>query len=281
MPSQVSCGATPTHSSGPRWVDLIGSDDDTLSGPEDCLAPITEDSYQGQPNAALDGSKDAPLKNLRLDGPLDFGFLFQNPKLKDEEFPVLKPREATPTVLEIAKSINFDGTDSTTNTTISTPTTTTPPPERSGHGRSKGKFLMSRGKRNRCRAVSTDTETEIEPELQKAKKNRMGSSDSLNSDVMANESRTRATSTITEASTATSSMPEATEEEWQHRIEHRMKMVETGRSTLEYKKYLEAIPKEARGEGRPMTPDPYDRTMSKRTFKTAVNEWRRSLKAMA
>jgi hypothetical protein len=261
---------------------LIGSDD-SGSEDEDFVAPITEDSYQGQPNPALEVSKDAPMKNLRLDGPLDFGFLFQNPKLKDEEFPALKAREATRTtnILEIAKSINLDGADSTTNTTISTPTTTTPPPERSKHGRSKSReagSFKSRGKRE-CRAVSTDP---LDPNPKQAKtRDRHGSSDSMTLGVTADEARMRATSAITEASTATSSIPESTEEEWQHRIEMRIKSVETGRNSWEYTQYLEALAKEDRDEGCPMTPNPYDRSISKRTWKTAVNEWRRSLKERA
>merc|ERR1719482_716356 len=124
MTSQMTCGANPTLSSA-RWVDLIGSDDDTLSGPEDFQAPITEDSYQGKPNPALDGSKSDTLQKLRLDEPLDFGFLFQKQKEEDkaEAFPPLDQAVRTPKrspTLKMAKALDLDGTDSTTNT-ISTP----------------------------------------------------------------------------------------------------------------------------------------------------------------
>lgn len=267
-------------------MDMIGSDDDTLSGPEDFNVPINEDSYQGQPNPALDG-KSGALEKIRLDEPLDFGFLLQNPKA--ESTPVLDPTSSfmqgdlLPS-FEIAKTLELEAcanSSATSSTNISTPTTTTPPPERSHGGRSRGKTQV-RKRRERERAST-------EPDSKKAKANSKESSDTQGSPLSVastpmslhstgnaplNASRMHANSLITEVS----EMPEATEEEWQHRIDQRIKCIELGRQTPEYKKYLAAIPKEARGEGAPMTPDPNDRNLSKRQWKVVNNEWRKSLK---
>lgn len=73
-------------------------------------------------------------------------------------------------------------------------------------------------------------------------------------------------------------MPEATEEEWQHRIVMRTKAIEIGKNTPEYQRYAERVPKEERTESCPSTPDMTDRTVSKRRWKYDVQQWRTKLK---
>jgi len=75
-------------------------------------------------------------------------------------------------------------------------------------------------------------------------------------------------------------MPEATEEEWQHRVEVREKSVAISKETAVYQWYSSLKPREARDNGEPMTPDPTDRTVSKRRWKYLVQCWRTSMHSM-
>jgi len=75
-------------------------------------------------------------------------------------------------------------------------------------------------------------------------------------------------------------MPEATEEEWQHRVEVREKSVAISKETAVYQWYSSLKPREKRANGEPMTPDPRDRTVSKRRWKYLVQCWRTSMHSM-
>lgn len=75
-----------------------------------------------------------------------------------------------------------------------------------------------------------------------------------------------------------SDMPEATEEEWEHRAHLRMRAVEIGKESKEYRLHCET--KKGCGHGasdEPKTPDPHDRTISKRMWKFLLREWRSAL----
>jgi len=74
-------------------------------------------------------------------------------------------------------------------------------------------------------------------------------------------------------------MPPATDEEWETRIAKREKEVETIKSLQSYRLYLEVFPPEKRGDDDPKTPDPRDRTVSKRMWKWNVEKWRLQLKS--
>jgi len=75
-------------------------------------------------------------------------------------------------------------------------------------------------------------------------------------------------------------MPFATDEEWVQRIAKREKEVETIKLLQSYMLYIDAIPKEAREdrEDEPRTPNPRDRSISKRMWKWNVERWRLQLK---
>jgi len=75
-------------------------------------------------------------------------------------------------------------------------------------------------------------------------------------------------------------MPEATEEEWQHRVEVREKSVAISKETAVYQWYSSLKPREKRADGEPMTPDPRDRAVSKRRWKYLVQCWRTSMHSM-
>jgi len=74
-------------------------------------------------------------------------------------------------------------------------------------------------------------------------------------------------------------MPFATDEEWEQRIQKREKEVETIKSLQTYRLYIEISGDIQRGEDDPKTPDPRDRTVSKRMWKWNVEKWRLQLKS--
>lgn len=77
------------------------------------------------------------------------------------------------------------------------------------------------------------------------------------------------------------SMPEASEEEWLHRAEKRGEAIALGKQTDAYRAFNELKPREMREVDEPMTPDPTDRTVSKRTWKFNVQQWRNSIRESA
>merc|ERR1712232_476935 len=74
-------------------------------------------------------------------------------------------------------------------------------------------------------------------------------------------------------------MPYATDEEWETRIAKREKEVQTIKSLQSYRLYVEVFPRGERAEDDPKTPDPADRTVSKRMWKWNVEKWRLQLKS--
>mmetsp|Transcript_77827 Transcript_77827/g.252230 ORF Transcript_77827/g.252230 Transcript_77827/m.252230 type:complete len:243 (+) Transcript_77827:153-881(+) len=74
-------------------------------------------------------------------------------------------------------------------------------------------------------------------------------------------------------------MPPATEEEWETRISKREKEVATIKSLQSYRLYVEVFPPDQRTEEDPKTPDPRDKTVSKRMWKWNVEKWRLQLKS--
>eukprot|EP00746_Dinoflagellata_sp_MGD_P043178 gnl/MRDRNA2_/MRDRNA2_20492_c0_seq1.p1 gnl/MRDRNA2_/MRDRNA2_20492_c0~~gnl/MRDRNA2_/MRDRNA2_20492_c0_seq1.p1 ORF type:complete len:281 (+),score=54.58 gnl/MRDRNA2_/MRDRNA2_20492_c0_seq1:67-909(+) len=76
-------------------------------------------------------------------------------------------------------------------------------------------------------------------------------------------------------------LPFATDEEWEQRFTKRKKEVDTIKSLPSYRMYLELVPTESRipeDPHHPRTPDPRDRTVSKRMWKWNVERWRLQLK---
>lgn len=74
-------------------------------------------------------------------------------------------------------------------------------------------------------------------------------------------------------------MPPATDEEWEARIGKREKEVVTIKSLQSYRMYVEVFPHDKRSEDDPKTPDPRDKTVSKRMWKWNVEKWRLQLKS--
>jgi hypothetical protein len=74
-------------------------------------------------------------------------------------------------------------------------------------------------------------------------------------------------------------MPEASEDVWMHRKEIREKAIALGKDSPEYRWFFDRkLQEEDREEGEPVTPDPRDRSLSKRQWKYTVQQWRVKLK---
>jgi len=75
-----------------------------------------------------------------------------------------------------------------------------------------------------------------------------------------------------------SEMPELSQEDWENRCATRHRAIEFGKATPEYARYCEARAAGEADESGLMTPDPLDRSVSKRQWKYIVQQWRNELK---
>jgi len=75
--------------------------------------------------------------------------------------------------------------------------------------------------------------------------------------------------------------PPATEEEWQHRIAKRIKVVTSMKETREYRGYTGLRSPDQRLDGEPRTPTAEDRSLSKRRWEYEIQQWRTQLKQWA
>jgi len=73
-------------------------------------------------------------------------------------------------------------------------------------------------------------------------------------------------------------IPEATEEDWERRKETRMLSVKIRKETPEYRLYLEKKLRKELQADEPLTPDPIDRTLSKRKWKHLLQQWSEGFK---
>ena len=77
---------------------------------------------------------------------------------------------------------------------------------------------------------------------------------------------------------STRSLPQASEDDWARRESARTDAIIIGQSSVEYREYVDAVPREQRGASDPSTPDARDRTVSRRHWKAKVHRWRRQLR---
>jgi len=71
-------------------------------------------------------------------------------------------------------------------------------------------------------------------------------------------------------------IPEASEEDWERREKNRMMSVQIVKESPEYQVYLEKMLSEEQLVDQPETPDPTDRSISKRKWKYLVQQWRQA-----
>lgn len=74
-------------------------------------------------------------------------------------------------------------------------------------------------------------------------------------------------------------IPNASDQEWEQRTGKREKEVQTIKSMQSYRLYVEVFPQDHREDDDPKTPDPFDRSISKRQWKWNVEKWRLQLKS--
>lgn len=278
------------------------------------LAPVNEDSYRSKPDPSFEDSKAGVNKRLngvgvRDDGsPKDFGFLLKNrgAEASPQQFWSSEPNlnasapEFVPTSpagegnLEDAHARwaamgPSDGEDEIVRQR-SCPLMgakegeVTPPPT-SAEARRSLTGPLARMSRRKRRQVNTNPLPR--------KRTRNNSNGILNGSLLGtpkacnfSESSEDAIS-IASAQDALSigvcsastleryEMPEATEEDWRHREEQRAQAILRGKESSEYLRLRQLIAKdEEAGAGAPTTPNPYDRTISKRRWKESINQWR-------
>lgn len=88
----------------------------------------------------------------------------------------------------------------------------------------------------------------------------------------------RSRSAEKEQALAPPALPDASEDDWRRREEVRKKAVDMIKKFPEYQWYADSKPREEREAGAPTTPDPRDRTISKRKWKYLTTSWRLALK---
>lgn len=76
---------------------------------------------------------------------------------------------------------------------------------------------------------------------------------------------------------AQSEVPETTEEDWERRAQTRSRDIARSKMFSEYSCYTDHIPKSEREADEPMTPDPLDRSISKRHWKYRLRGWHSAL----
>lgn len=70
-------------------------------------------------------------------------------------------------------------------------------------------------------------------------------------------------------------MPEASEEVWQHRADQRQRDIRVVKEAPEYQRHIARKALDGCDEGEPLTPNPFDRTLSKRRWKFSLQQWRK------
>lgn len=81
------------------------------------------------------------------------------------------------------------------------------------------------------------------------------------------------------AKTRPGQMPEASEEDWERREAARTVDIAIGKESVEYRAYIDEVPRDQRWESAPKTPDAWDRTVSRRRWKADVHDWRKRSRA--
>lgn len=263
-----------------RWADIGASD----SEGEDVLPAVPfsiDDSYREAPVPSLEDSRSG--LNRRLAGcsaglgeerPQDFTFLLERPRATSEETrasttesPAWRPNVHAPEFIPtlsmscplvglIAGSPNMEALECRGPSEAAVAPFTTPEKSRAPSPGPSGERRRRRGGKRRSL-------------LQEPLQKRSRSAENENSGSQA---------VVQGEQVHHDALPEATEEDWQRRGEVRRKAVETIKQFPEYQWYAAATPREEREAGAPTTPDPQDRTISKRKWKFLTTTWRSSLK---
>lgn len=277
-----------------RWADVEASEGES---DEEELAmvfapPTTDDSYRGAPMAALEDSCGGLNRRLRGSaglegGPKDFTFLFESTQkvASDSEEaaglrePLLEEAststsatsslkadapEFVPTLTMVCPLVGFCGMTSIDEASVQEASFATPQNHFEPNPQSPELLRLTPKEGRRRGGVGRKRNTP--PAIQVPERKRT-------------KSEERRLSPLEDAKPCKPQMemPEATEEEWQHRIKKRELAITLSKKSQEYQRFQQLKMNEEREEGEPLTPDPRDRSLSKRKWKHDVDEWRKWL----
>lgn len=286
---------SPLSMTSPRWADIAVSDDDLsdveLYGTQ--LPTVLEDSYRSKPDSALEDSKtgvNAAMKALtphshpkvHEDSPKDFGFLLQGRRqCADLELAVLE--------IDNSDAISEVGSQ------ISSSTFSSPDKLPSKVPRSKQNQNQNQNQKRRKPSGQVTRQNPIQRKRGRVSPGHagtLGNKSRCISDSMSEKSDPPLTEDHDSLDSASvgdmscsvcesdrSLLPEATEEEWQRREDYRAKALDLGKQTAAYQRFCAAVPEDERSLDSCIirTPNPFDRTISKRKWKEIVHEWRKQL----
>jgi len=290
----------------PRWADIRDSSNDDSYAEPAFVPPLATDSYREPPEASLENSRIGLNQWLRCaselkEAPTDFAFLLAGAGMSTNDsnftdFTAGEPLSENPVPEEPELQVSTPGRA----------------------GSSRGGRRGSRGGAGRSSATSTRPSTPVGASRgsKEAEAHEAPPEAALASQVAAGTAVDAATESdeadgdASETGTGTASLkrtgqpgaqapagkrprggsdgtvplrrlPEASEGTWQRRSEKRQLSVTAGKATPEYADYTAVIPREQRTSENPQTPDPMDRTVSKRQWDEGVRLWRLTLRQWA
>jgi len=299
----------------PRWADIRDSSNDDSYAEPAFVPPLATDSYREPPEASLENSRIGLNQWLRCaselkEAPTDFAFLLagagmstndsnftdftageplsENPVPEEPELQVSTPGRAGSSRGGRRGSRGGAGRSSATSTRPSTPV-----------GASRGSKEAEAHEAAAAAAAAAEP-----PEAALASQVAAGTAvdaatESDEADGDASETGTGTASLKrtgqpgaqapagkrprggSDGTVPLRRLPEASEGTWQRRSEKRQLSVTAGKATPEYADYTAVIPREQRTSENPQTPDPMDRTVSKRQWDEGVRLWRLTLRQWA
>jgi hypothetical protein len=247
--------------SRPRWCDLADSSQECSKDVP--AAPTVDDSYDKPATGLGENSKDGLNSRLKLaavieKGPINFSFLFDDAGNSGGTAGATTSSASTsPPLNPSAPAFVPSSSDTGKGPQPSSPSM--PPP---AVPQASTKARRIRGKR----ALSIVQDPPV-------KKARDEDGAAAGEAAAASQPQQRTLPFL--------EPPPASEEEWQHRIAKRVKVVGTIKETPEYTLYTSVRAPADRHESEPRTPTAEDRNLSKRRWEYEIQQWRSGLKQWA
>lgn len=293
-----------------KWADLLEcSSDEHLSDDEQDVkasVPLTaDDSYREAPVAALEDSRSG--LNLRVAGlarphhearqdelaagaPKDFNFLFErlcppasDAAMEDRSNLNADAPEFIPTLSHDCPVIGFCEIPENCASVSSAPGGLQSPRSSRPRGISSADsvFECATPTKNNTRSFSNQPQSSTKKNGGTRKRHGSASMALKAPEVKRTRSEERESDKKTRSHRkAHMEMPELTQEEWENRRATRQRAIEFGKATSEYARYSEVrMLSEPEASGL-ATPDPLDRSISKRQWKYIVQQWRTKLKQL-
>jgi len=252
----------------PCWADLADSSQEASQ--DRTLAPLLENSYDA-PALGVENSKDglngrlAESMHLKS-APKDFSFLLNNIVEKVDNDAPNAASEVARVADDSSNSSAYRPFSSSAQNAFAQFSLAELLPQDPGHA----------GSTPNSSAVEEPAPSEQASAGSKRSKRGKRALSQIQAPAM---KRTRDESASSTDTRATVPIPEASEEEWHHRIAKRDRAIATIKSSKDYILFTEARPnQDDRQEGEPQTPQSQDRTTSKRRWEYEVQQWRAALR---